>query len=234
MKYDLTKLRNPEVRLLLQDILSDAEMRIYGVVDYATLVAALADTSKTVTHLTAGITLTGQLALAHAIELIGHNKALTDATLDATQYMASQITAAGVIIRDTTFAISGNSDGNALYSIDVYAARSRIEDNTFVMANAGSSGSVSVYYEGYADHVLNGNTLSNGVAATGGAVLAEVKGNTFAATKGFGLGECTIGGIYYHESDPDKVAAIKAYLIANGNTTTGEATGLVVEGYYDL
>jgi len=233
MKYDLTKIRNPEMREILDAYLSDIEMRIYGVTDYATLVAALADTSKTVAHLLNGITLTGQLALAHAQELIGHDKALTDASLDANQYMASQISAAGVTVRDTTFAISGNSDGNALYSIDVYAARSRIEDNTFVMANAGSSGAVSVYYEGYADHVLNRNTFSNGVAITGGAVISEMKGNTFAATKGIGLGECTIGGIYYHEADPVKVAAIKAYLIAEGNVTIGEATGLVVEGYYE-
>jgi len=233
MKYDVAKLRNPEVRELMQDILDDVEMRLYSVTDYATLVAALADTSKTVTHLTAGITLTGQLALAHAIELVGHDKALTDASLDANQYMASQITAAGVTIRDTTFAISGNSDANAIYSIDVYAARSRIEDNTFTMANAGSSGAVSVYYEGYADHVLSGNTFSNGVALTGGCVIAEMKNNTFAATKGIGLGECTVGGIYYHEADPAKVAAIKAYLIAEGNVTTGEPTGLVVEGYYE-
>lgn len=233
MKYDVSRLRNPEIRELLETIFEDAEFRIYGVSDYATLVAALADTSKTVTHLTAGITLTGMLALAHAIELIGHNKALTDATLDASQYIAAQITAAGVTIRDTTFAISGTSEGNALYSIDVYAARSRIEDNTFVMSNAGSTGAVSVYYEGYADHVLSGNTFSNGVALTGGVVMAEIKNNTFAATKGIGLGECTVGGIYYHEADPAKVAAIKAYLIAEGNVTTGEATGLVVEGYYE-
>jgi len=233
MKYDASHLRNPELRDLLVPILADAEMRIYGVADYATLVAALANTSKTVTHLTAGVTLTGTLALAHAIELIGHNKALTDATLDANQYMASQISAADVTIRDTTFAISGNSDANALYSIDVGAARSHIENNTFTMANAGSAGAVSVYYEGYANHVLSGNTFSNGVALTGGCTMAEMKNNTFAATKGIGLGECTVGGIYYHEADPAKVAAIKAYLIAEGNVTTGEATGLVVEGYYE-
>lgn len=233
MKYDVSKIRNPEMRELIQDYLSDIEMRVYGVSSYAELVAALADTSKTVAHLLTGITLTGQLALAHAQELIGHGKALTDATLDATQYMASQITAEGVTIRDTTFAISGNSDGNAVYSIDVYAAGSRIEDNTFVMANAGSSGAVSVYYEGYANQVLSGNTFSNGVALTGGVVMSEMKNNTFAATKGIGLGECTVGGIHYFEADPAKVAAIKAYLIAQGNVTTGEATGLVVEGYFE-
>lgn len=233
MKYDLSKIRNPEIRDILQVVASDIEMRVYGVSDYAGLVAALADTSKTVAHLLSGITLTGQLALAHAIELDGHDKALTDATLDANQYMASQITASGVIVKNTTFAISGNSDGNALYSIDVYAAASKIIDNTFVMSNAGSSGSVSVYYEGYTNHILSGNTLSNGVAFTGGAVMAEIKNNVFAVTKGFGLGECTINGIHYFEADPDKVAAIKAYLIAEGNVTTGEATGLVVEGYFE-
>jgi hypothetical protein len=233
MKYDVSKIRNPEIRNMLQPILEDAEMRVYGVAEYATLVAALADTSKTVTHLLTGITLTGMLALAHAIELIGHNKALTDATLDANQYMAAQISAEGVTVRDTTFAISGNSDGNAIYSIDVGAAKSRIENNTFTMANAGSSGAVSVYYEGYTDQVLSGNTFSNGVAITGGAVMAEMKNNTFAATKGIGLGECTIGGIHYFEADPAKVAAIKAYLIAEGNRTTGDLTGLVVEGYFE-
>ena len=205
----------------------------FAVDDESKLVAAIADATKILSYITAGITLTGQLTMAQAFELNGQDFALTDATLDANQYMALQISHEGVSIREVQFAISGNSDGNTIYSIDVYAAGSLIEGCTFVMSNAGSSGSVSVYYEGYAGHKLNDNTLSNGVAFTGGCVMDEVKNNTFAATKGFGLGECTIGGIHYFEADADKVAAIKAYLIAEGNVTTDDATGLVVEGYFE-
>jgi hypothetical protein len=206
-------------------------VKVYGVDTYAKLVAALADTTLGFVYATKGITLTGMLALAHAIEMDCQGFALTDATLDATQYMAAQISAEGVIVKNTVFAISGNSEGNAIYSVDVGAGKSEISKCTFNMANAGSTGAVSVYYEGYTGHKLNDNTLSNGVAFTGGAVMDEVKNNTFAATKGFGLGECTIGGIHYFEADPTKVAAIKAYLIEQGNKTTGG--DLVVEGYFE-
>lgn len=212
-------------------IIADMMVRVYGVDSYAKLVTALADTTLGYAYALADITLTGQLALAHAIELNGQDFSLVDDTLDATQYMASQISASGVTVKNTVFEISGNSDGNALYSIDVYSPNSTITDNTFVMANAGSSGAVSVYYEGYTGHILSDNTFSNGVAFTGGCVMDEVSNNTFSATKGFGLGECTIGGIHYFEADPSKVLAIKNYLIAQGNTTTGGT--LVVEGYFE-
>lgn len=229
MKYDVSKIRNPEIRDLLGDYFEDIEKHVYGVSDYAGLVAALADTSRDVIHLTANITLTGQLAIGHAVEIDGNGFSLTDASLDANQYMAAQITAEGVYIHDVTWAISGNSDGNAIYAIDVGAAKSRIENCIFTMANTGSSGAVAVYYEGYANQILSGNTMTNGVAVTGSAVMIEMQRNTFAATKGVGLGVCTIGGVVHTVASTADVAAIKAYLTAEGNVTTGGT--LVVEDY---
>lgn len=215
-------------------LVDNVEKKAFGVSAEAAMLASVADTNFDVVHLLADITLTDKVAIANTNLVIkGNEYSLKDATLDATQYMAVQIAAENVTIKNTVFEISGNSDGNALYSIDVYAANATIEDNTFIMANAGSSGAVSVYYEGYAGQKLNNNTFSNGVALTGGVVMDEIKNNTFAATKGFGLGECTINGIHYFESDPEKVAAIKAYLIEQGNSTTDEETGLVVEGYFE-
>ena len=216
-------------------LIDDLGKAVFPMSDYATLVAALADTTKKISYLTADTTLTGMLAFSRAFRFYGQDFSLTDATLDENQYMAAQISHEDVIIQDVEFHISGatTSPQNTIYAIDVGAANSRIEGCTFVMANSGDAGSVSVYYEGYAGHILKDNTMSNGVAVTGGAVLDEVSGNTFAATKGFGLGECTIGGLHYFEADPIKLAAIKAYLIAEGNVTTGEATGLVVEGYFE-
>lgn len=226
------------MREILQDYFADIEMRTYGVSSYAELVAALADTTITDIYLLTGITLTGTLLFAHKVALHGQGYALTDASLDASQYMAAQVSAAGCLIEDVIWAISGNSDGNALYSIDVGAPQCTIQNCTFVMANAGDSGSVSVYYEGYGNQKINGNTLSNGIALTGGAVgsasqliMVEVKGNTFAATKGIGLGLATVGGINYIADVAATLALIKAYLIAEGNTTTGDATGLNVENY---
>jgi hypothetical protein len=216
---------------VMNDFVQSLLKHVFVVGTEAELIAALADTLRSVSYVTADITLTGQLTIAQAFRLYGQDKDITDDTLDATQYMALQIAFAGVTIQDLTFAISGDSDGNAIYSIDVGAAGSTIMNCTFTMANAGSSGAVSIYYEGYADHVLKDNTFSNGVALTGGASFDEISGNTFAATKGFGLGECTINGIHYFEADPDKVADITAYLVAEGNTTTGG--DLVVEGYFE-
>lgn len=203
----------------------------FAIGDESALTAAIADATRLMSYLTADITLTGTALFSQAQEINGQDFKLTQETLSAEQYMLTQITKAGVTLREIDFNASGDSDGNTLYAVDVYAAESEISDNSFTLANAGSAGSVSVYYESYAGHKLNNNTMSNGVAFTGGCVMDEVKNNTFAATKGFGLGECTIGGIYYHEADPEKVAAIKEYLIAQGNVTTGG--DLVVEGYYE-
>lgn len=229
MKYDVSRIRNPEIRDLMAAYLFDIEMRTYGVKTYAALVAALADTTITNIYLLNDITLEGMLAFSRRVELDGQGYKLSDATLDANQYIAAQISAEYVSIYNVDWHISGNSDANTLYSIDVGAANSRIYDCEYTMANAGSSGSVSVYYEGYLGHVLNDNTASNGVAITGGAAFSEIKNNAFAATKGFGLGVCTIGGVVHTVASPADVTAIKAFLTAEGNTTTGGT--LVVEDY---
>lgn len=226
----------PEVTENLNRILARIEhtdKHLFAIDDEAKLIAAVADATKDLSYLTADITLTATLVIAQDFILYGEDFDLTDATLDANQYMAMQISGNDVEIDSVKFAISGDSDANALYSIDVGGKRSNIHDCEFVMANAGSSGAVSVYYEGgtaNSGHVLKDNVLSNGVALTGNADFAEISGNTFAATKGFGLGECTINGIHYNAYDPVKYAKIVEYLVAQGNTTTGGT--LVVTDYF--
>lgn len=232
MKYDVSKIRNPELRVLLDEYFADIEKRVYGVSTESTLAAALLDTSITDIHLLADITLTGTLTIARAVTIHGHGFKLSDSTLDANQYMACQITGEGVTLDNVKFNIDGNSDGNALYCIDVYAANTTIKNCTFeTMTNAGSSGAVAVYYEAYTNHTLSNNTLANGVAITGSAELEVVKNNAFAASKGFGLGLAIVGKISYLEYSAAQYALLKAYLIAEGNSTTGEATGLVVDDY---
>ncbi len=212
-------------------LLSEIQTELFGVSTYAGLVTAVADANRTTIILKNNITLEGQVVINHGLTIIGNGHSLVDATLDASQYIALQIMADGVTIDNVKFEISGDSDVNTLYSIDVYGPNSTIKNCTFVMANAGSSGSLSIYYEDYAGHYLLGNTLSNGVAFTGGTELVRVKYNTFAATKGFGLGVATIGGIAYTVADDYKLSQIIAYLIGENNITIGFATTLNVESY---
>jgi hypothetical protein len=214
----------------LNDKFNALDYRVYGVSTEAQLLNFIADTTVEKIFLNTNITLTGKVTIARALKIYGGGFRLTQANKDATDYIGIDITADNVEINNVQFYISGNSDGNTIYSINA-RGDSRIIDCTFVMANAGSSGSVSVYFEGNS-HVIVGNTCSNGMAFTDGAVITGIMNNTFAATKGIGLGSCVVNGIAYTVASPSKVASITAFLKANNNVTTGAST-IVVEGYFE-
>lgn len=240
----------------LTDGAATAQAKIYGAGSYAELSAVLADPTIDKAYLLKDIELEAIPSLDRAIDLLagetptvgtavmgvntiklidGRGNAVTFEDLDATQYMAIQIQSAGVTINDLEIDVSGDSDVNALYCIDVNAAGSTIEDCTLSAENEGSASSVAVCYETGAEHVLKNNTLMNGVALTGSVSFAEISGNIFAAEHGFGLGACNVGGYAYNaESHGAAVLAnIKAFLLSQGNRTTGDATSLLVEGYYE-
>jgi hypothetical protein len=213
-------------------LIDNAEKKAFGVKTEAEFLAALADVNFAIIHLLADITLTAKVDITRDnITIYGNGYSFKDATLDADQYIAFDVSGKNVTFDNVTFEISGNSDGNTIYSIYQRTDHLTLKDCTTVMANAGSSGAVSIYYEGGINHTLINNEFSNGISVVGTAELDNVVNNTFAATKGFGLGVCTVNGFVYAETSAEIVASIKASLIADGNITEDEATTLVVEGY---